>query len=321
MDQIADVKFKDYLVPGNDCWYTALGTYLTSKDLTKEELDIIFGHNRTFIFEEIGQEGRVINLSYERILNFLDKYYGIKAQKKYIEDPMESWKLIQDQIDQKQPVLVCASIFFLPYNKNYNKEHYPHFLICYGYNIEEQNVIVKDSYYKYDGKISFENFAKGMNVKFIKLSGEKKNCQIEFKYDEAQVRPEYTQEFFEQVIKNTQRVFSGKSYPNGGAGLIGIHKFADWVMSNVFDIEPERVYRLVDSVEIIYQEAARHKAFIETFCQGPELVQIMDSICTEWFKLSKLLVKSTFVKDESMVNALKSALNAIIHNEQLYVQN
>ncbi len=303
MIKLVNKDIVPYIDASKECRLVAVGSYLATEKFSLRELDLIFGHYLGYYLKIIDEDIYPYKYSFDFISEFLYRHYQVKVETLTEVDPKKAWEILETDIHNNKVGITCVSIFYLNYHRNYKKVHHPHYLLILGYDTEDQTIIVNDIYCQYKGKLTFEEFVNGRNVKF----GLYKNRYLQI-VDQSVTKEIPDETFYKTFLTNVTNLQSSSSDKDVFQGICCIQKLKEWILSNK---DRNLAYELTGYVEDFYQTALRHKKFLQLLIKDEKLIEIVQEITEEWKIILLILIKMKYKKTDKMILAIVNKLDTI----------
>ncbi|RFB34720.1 hypothetical protein DZB91_11465 [Brevibacillus sp. VP] len=185
--------------------------------------ECMFAETWNFSFESSRKQtdriGDQLIIPSNNFLALLEQYHGIRGTVYQTQMEEEVYKIIQTELTLGFPVVATMNSFWVPWDKNYQKEHTVHSFMIVGINSETHDLYCTDPYFmKKEMRLSHANFIKG--YKHVTTFSLVQDEQIEPK--------QFIRELANRLSSELQ---SGKAFAD-------MQRFADVLLKD-FDLQKE----------------------------------------------------------------------------------
>lgn len=225
--------------------------------------------------------------------------------------------------ENKNPIIVGADTFFLPYSANYKKRHAKHTLILCGFDLTRNVVYVIDWYspWFYKGEVDIETFLQARNSKNEKDDSYYSGSPIENNWAYIEKIPQYSADkLFDETIKLSKKNYFNDSDNGVIAALSLLLKYIS-VMENETDYNRVfyYMYTLLNRKKIFLQYIEYYSNLKQLDRNTIFITQLKKNIAN-WDVIVILLLKQSKRYNVKTRNHLIDKISKSISEELIMIQ-
>lgn len=280
------------------------------------------------------EEGYNILSSEQSLAEDLFRFYGITLKRRSTLDAEKAWSIAKKSLDNNEPLIIRADLYYLGYHAHYQSMHGAHSFILNGYDEREDKAYIIDWYPSqfFKGAVSIKALKQARNSLNPKDPNNPQssgfpieNSWFDIEYPSS--RTKLDDNLIKKIIlENIEVMLENKSENDYFQGIRGVRTFAEdvpgWSTCDNKDSLVTKMEKSFSSLWSIEGQRGLHSQFLSTISKRlgkPELEKIskeLTKIAQGWRVVRYMFLKGSRKEPEAILPRIKTRLLDIADREE-----